>query len=401
MPLLRKTRSFRQNMWRKVDDIDAFFREGAAGHYPHTSAALVDLKRAVANEMPRSKKFKARPSVAARKHYLRWWRLKRENDSLQSKLASHTAAKADGNRLSPEWILRIFLTSPSTSSRSLARSFRDVVGLDENTVGKDAIHRVRGAWVESYKATVMKLAAERVAGALGAARCSRAAFAPIFLVHVQDEADIRLRSREDDGLPVPRRSRASKVQQNVVDLVTISGSLNIPTELEALGDKTSATLATSFERLVRHIAAGVLPATGGIAQPQAAANHTPEAWLIHVLVGDGVPTNYAAARRLWACLQDRGLGPRTRYLLLVIVCGTHQVGLAAKGAVAGRAAAAARGLLHQDICGVTVRLFKYLINDYYDEFVFSVREWVRRDLEVLQPHEADAAGQASLLSWLG
>ena len=389
-------------MWRKVEDIDAFFREGAAGHYPHTSAALADLKRAVANEMPRSKKFKERTSLAAaaRKHYLRWWRLKRENDSLKSKLASHTAAKTDGNRLSPEWILRIFLTSPSASSRSLARSFRDVVGLDENTVGRDAIHRVRGAWVESYKAMVMKLGAERVVGALGAARHSRAAFAPIFLVHVQDEADIRLRSREDDGLPVPRRSRASKVQQNVVDLVTISGSLNIPTEMEALGDKTSATLATSFERLVRHIAAGVLPATSGTAKPPA-AKHTPEIWLFHVLVGDGIATNYAAARRLWACLQDRGLGPRTRYLLLVIVCGTHQVGLAAKGAVAGRAAAAARGLLHQDIVGVTVRLFKYLINDYYDEFVFSVSEWVRRDLEVLQPHEADAAGQASLLSWLG
>ena len=87
-------------MWRKVDDIDAFFREGADGHYPHTSDALVALERAVAAEMPRSKKFKERTSlaVAARKHYMRWWRLKRENDSLKSKLASHTAAKTDGNR---------------------------------------------------------------------------------------------------------------------------------------------------------------------------------------------------------------------------------------------------------------------------------------------------------------
>ena len=87
---------------------------------------------------------------------------------------------------------------------------------------------------------------------------------------------------------------------------------------------------------------------------------------------------------------------------MVIVCGTHQVGLAAKGAVAGRAAAvAARGQLHQDLGGVTVRLFKYLINDYYDEFVFSINEWVLRDLEVIKPHAADAAGHASPLSWRG
>ena len=99
--------------------------------------------------------------------------------------------------------------------------------------------------------------------------------------------------------------------------------------------------------------------------------------------------------------QQRGLGPRVRYFLLLIVCGTHQVGLAAKSAVAGRTAAVARGLLYQDIVGVTVRLFKYLINDYYDEFVFSVNEWVLRDLEVLPSQAAGAARHASPLFLAG
>ena len=61
----------------------------------------------------------------------------------------------------------------------------------------------------------------------------------------------------------------------------------------------------------------------------------------------------------------------------------------------------ARGLLHQDIAGVMVRLFKYLINDYYDEFVSSVNEWVLRGLEVLPPQAAAAARRASPLGWRG
>jgi len=110
------------------------------------------------------------------------------------------------------------------------------------------------------------------------------------------------------------------------------------------------------------------------------------------MIDDGINTNNAAAKRLWGCLQERGLGPRVRYFLAVIVCGTHQTGLAARGAVTGRAAAAAaRGKLYEDIAGVTVRLFKYLINDYFDEFVFSINDWVVRELKVLQPHSADAA----------
>ena len=45
--------------------------------------------------------------------------------------------------------------------------------------------------------------------------------------------------------------------------------------------------------------------------------------------------------------------------------------------------------LYLDIIGVSVRLFKYLLTDYYDEFVFSVNEWVVRCLKVLPAGHAD------------
>ena len=124
--------------------------------------------------------------------------------------------------------------------------------------------------------------------------------------------------------------------------------------------------------------------------------------MLHVMVGDGIGTNEAAAKRLWACIKERGLGPRVRYLLMVIICGTHQSGLVAKSAVTGRAAAtAARGQLYEDIAGVSVRLFEILINDYFEQFVFSITEWIFRELQILHPHEVDTAGHVSPLSWRG
>ena len=104
------------------------------------------------------------------------------------------------------------------------------------------------------------------------------------------KADIRLRSGEaNDGPKVPNRSRASKVQQNVLTIIGVTDRTNVATELEALGDKTAATLATSFERLLRSVCSRILT------QPQAGSAET---WIFHMLVGDGIPTNEAAAKLL-------------------------------------------------------------------------------------------------------
>ena len=405
-PLL-EARGFQTKLRQKFDDLDKWFRVATRRAYPRTADALRHLRQAIDAELgspidgqPQAAPKRKRTSQS-RKHYHRARRLQIANVSLRKQIAIHSDFKAGGNLLSPEMIVRIFLSLPSSNARGLATSFRDVLGFDTNTVSRPSIGKVRDAWVEFYKAMVLKVAGERVVADVAAAKSTRAEFAPLYALHVQDEAELRLRDRGADGLAILRRGRSSKVQQNVVELITKSGSIDIPTELEALGDKSAATLATSFERILRSEIASVLPATSGDAQPQAAANAQPRAaatdpeiWLFHILVGDGIATNEAAAKRLWACLQQQGLGPRTRYFLLLLICGTHQAGLAAKSAVAGRSASVARGKLYRDVAGVTVRLFKYLINDYYDEFVFSVNEWVLRELEVLPPQAADAAAQA-------
>ena len=88
------------------------------------------------------------------------------------------------------------------------------------------------------------------------------------------------------------------------------------------------------------------------------------------------------------------MGRGARYFLVVIKCGTHQVGLTAKGAVTGRAAAVAGGELHKDTPGVCVRLFKFLINDYCHEFAFNVMEWVDKELKLYYPHEVTGDGNS-------
>jgi hypothetical protein len=429
---LIEAKGFTWKLRRQVNRLADFFNGGATGKYPKISDAMRRLQQAVdAEAVTRRRAEPETPATsntkrkhagsASRKHYQRCLRLKSENDELKAKLGSHTAVtRKVAKCISPEWIVKIFLTAPGQNARGLTKSFRDIVGFDKNPVSRETINKVRGAWCGFYKTLVLKLAADRVAFAVSVANGRRVAFAPVYLLHVQDEADIRLRSGDGRlASDIPGRSRASKVQQHCVEFGTNFGCLEIPTEMEALGDKTAATLCTSFELLVRSFVADAFPATHVGAKPQASVPAKPKAsvaakpqasvlgkpqadiWLFHILVGDGIATNDAAAKRLWACLQERGLGPRVRYFLAVIVCGTHQAGLTAKSAVTGRAAAAAaRGLLHEDIAGVAVRLFKYLINDYFEEFAFSVNEWVVRDLVILTPDEADNAGQASPLSWL-
>ena len=344
-----------------------------------------------------------------RKCYHQARRLRKERDALALQLRRMSGAK-EGGQLSQEWLLRIFLAKPNVSARFVEQSFGDIVGSDVTTVSRFSLNRVRDAWVEMYKPMVLTVGAGLVAQCVHHSTACKADFTPIYLLQVQDEADIRLRSERDrDGPAVPSRSRSSKVQQSVLSLHGECGqAVKLPCELEALGDKSAPTLATSFERLLRSVVEGILPSSR---QPQAAAPErqpqaaAPELWVLHLLIGDGIATNEKAAKLLWASVRQRQLAPGTRYMLLVLKCVTHQAGLAAKSSVIGRAAAtgAGGGELYKAIAGVASRLFKYVICDYFEEFVFSVREWVVADL-VVQPAEAEedvaATGAAKALRLL-
>jgi hypothetical protein len=339
--------------------------------HPQTAAALRELRHAVSQELP---KFKWKnwngESSAIIKYRQRVCRLQRKVTKLEDELNKYKSMKTSG-RVSKEWILRVFLAAPHSSGRALADSFRSVAGFDSNTVSRTTIGKIKAAWVELYTSMVLNVGLRFVEVHVASCRREGRSFAVLTLTHIQDEADIRLRSGDArDGPKMPRRGRASKVQLHVVTLATGFFRREIPTELEALGDKTAGTLATVLEGTMRGILRGVLPNK----------QSGPEIWVVHMLIGDAVPTNGAAAKLMWASAKHIPIGERVRYFLLVVVCMVHQVGLSAKNGVVGVAASTAGGTLYKEITGVATRLFKYLLNDYYEEFVTNTKNWVERTL---------------------
>jgi len=183
------------------------------------------------------------------------------------------------------------------------------------------------------------------------------------------------------------------VQVNVVDLHLHDSDFSVPTDLVALANKEATTLATCFETLLRDICSAIFkPANGGGA---------PEAWFAHIMIGDAVGTNEAAAKLLMSIVRQRPL-PGARYFLLLVKCGSHQVALTAKGAVIGPPALAAAGggaAKPSDVTATAVRLYKYALRDYYEDFVNSIRAWVFASPDELAEELAEHA--ASLQSVYG
>ena len=270
--------------------------------------------------------------------------MKRRITALEEQVKRHTETKTSMGRLTKEWILRVFLASPHASSRAIADSFHQVVGLDATTVSRTSIGRIKAAWVQMFVRMVKSTIRDTVAAHLRSCSMARQPFLPVTLVHVQDEADMRLRSGDARDAKLPTRGRASKVQLHVLRLAVGHHEREIPTELEALGDKSARTLATSFERLIRNtIIRDILPQVYEEADRTLLGRGLPTIWITHLLIGDAIPTNEAAARILWASVKEKPLGQRIRFFLAVMKCMTHQTGLSAKSGVIGRAGSSAGG----------------------------------------------------------
>ena len=134
-----------------------------------------------------------------------------------------------------------------------------------------------------------------IARGVSAAPC----FLGVILLHVQDEAELRLLSSDSSSRPgLPRRSRTSKVQLHVVRLLCKRKEFQLPQELQALQDKTAATLTTSLLSVLQTWMPTVQAALSKAAA-RTGSRSPKEIWFTHCLVGDGIGTNEAAAKLLW------------------------------------------------------------------------------------------------------
>ena len=137
-------------------------------------------------------------------------------------------------------------------------------------------------------------------------------------------------------------------------------------------------------------------------QPQAAPGRRGAApvviWLVHCMIGDGIATNEATAKIVWALFRNLRTHNhrKVRYFLLLGKCGTHQSALSAKNGVEGNvAAASAKDNTYKGVTENAVRLFKYLVPEYFEDFRTSILTWVRKTVVVMWESEAESfqAGQ--------
>ena len=334
---------------------------------------------------------------------------RRMRDRAETRLRALQKAKEHDakHRMTAYVLAKVGLSSPSASARSFADAWSDLVGVGASGCGRTTIGCARDGFsivVRCLYLEMLENSSRRsaLARSLVAAQCASvgacARGTPLVVgvaLHFHDEASLRLRSELDSSrasLPgyvfAPSRGRSSKVMQHAVWVEVGSGEPRrlVPTELCALANKSARVVARSLFEVLRTFAACLQAGFGAVSAAE-------KPWLFHIVVGDGVNTNAAAARILlsWAL---RDLAYFT-YFLFVVKCASHQANLAICSAVTGIPAvcaacnsreaiampdslrcradrAGAAGSPHRAVCGVIVRIFKYLVSMYYEEFLSSL-----------------------------
>lgn len=272
---------------------------------------------------------------------------KRLRMSLEKKLKV-TKGHHLGGMVAPEIFVKVGITDPAVNSRQLKKML--------STDCQAAISHVYAGKVRDSFAEILKdLTKERLSSAIGSAPLDgRGAVAcAVYVAHIHDEAIMRFRSYDrvaveafgSDGQgPVFSRGRYSKVQNTSLH-ITLGSSLKSMewySELQALSRKDACTLATALMLTVDE----VLRVCKKAVQDRGARR----AKIIHLMVGDGIPTNEAAAKRLLHQYSiKKAWGPEVQYRLLVWKCASHQSNLVVLVAIAGRMVADA--VEQDDLCG--------------------------------------------------
>ena len=275
-----------------------------------------------------------------------------------------------GGQIAKMWFVRVAFSSPCLALRALATFCRDFPLVEQAVISHEYVARVRDAFAE-----ILKMLNRREL----AAAVARRPEASFLLSHIHDEAAMRIRSYTEspqDECELPRsaprcaRGRSSKVQNNALRAYVGTDTFETFVELQALMHKDANTVAHALRQVAEYVIAAAVPSRR--------VGHRLR--FLHLITGDGVPTNMAACRRVWQAMRD---DDRVDYRLIVWLCVAHQVNLVVQVAICGQ--------LLQDpinsnaVCGACVRLFKYLVKDYFEEYAASLRAYVVDALAVVAP----------------
>ena len=273
-----------------------------------------------------------------------------------------------GGRIHTSWLIRAGLSLPSLPVASVSSYLRDFPADEAHAISPTYVGVAKDAFCELVK----DFNAKEISNLCSSMteiwpRAVAAPWVPIVVVHVHDEASMRVRSFLDDTHPELTRpaskrivrTRYSKVMNHAVWVCVGSKALEHYTELHAVHRKDAPTIAKSlhdaFSPIVNAVQASKPP---DLAPGQRAR-------ILHILTGDGVGTNLAAAKRLWQKM-EAGTSDTT-YRIVNLICGSHIANLVVKAAVLG-GRSYKKPEKESDICCALSRLCKHLLPYYSEEF---------------------------------
>ena len=234
-----------------------------ADAYPEIKGALARLDEAVAEELPGSQgsrwhdndMYERRLKRVRNQRDFERRRRRLTEAKLHELVQAKQVAGGQGPRLTIPFIVKVCLSKPTTSLRSFQETFADLVGFGDKTsaIGRSTITSIRDAFAnacvqltdKAARAAMERHVARRTA-ALGASSAAPCAGVPrvasVCLLHITDEAALRLRSFASTDAKAPVRSRTSKVQQHAASVHFGNGEQRVVDRAGSAGEQNAPDL---------------------------------------------------------------------------------------------------------------------------------------------------------------
>ena len=196
----------------------------------------------------------------------------------------------------------------------------------------------------------------------------------VHVCHIHDEALMRLRSQLPNLPEHIRRARYSKVQNNVVRVFVDRVEFNVFCELQALERKDKQSIGLALLQVVQPLLV-TLAQAGNKGEPKGLR-------FIHLLTGDAIPTNLAAAKIILEELRKvaRQSPGHVRYFLLMWVCASHQANLVVQIGIVGRLVKNPQE--QDDIVANCSRLYKHLMPAHAENYAANLLAYLEESMRL-------------------
>lgn len=329
-----------------------------AGSSQHLIASIEDCSRLI-SEHYELRDLHGQVNVVSHESLQRSLKHQKKRRSLAEAALDEQLPAKIGCRLADIWLIRTGLSNPSINPRTLA-DFMSEFPVDEaSSISEASITRARDMFCELIKDGASEHLQQGFAMVASSAGQDRGP--TMYIPHLHDEIDLRVRSHAAGNSL--SRTRHSKVQNQVLEIWLQDVRFPWFEELVAVMKKDGPTLAATIINAVCRI----MDSVGE--QLAVALSQGKKLRVIHMVCGDGIPTNTNCLKRVLLQMEKYAEQHGFEYRLLGWRCGSHKSNLPVVIAVGGNPST-------NPLCANICRLCKYLINDYSEEFTRNLQVWV-------------------------